>query len=374
VNSPLLYLVPNLFGPAGGIGRYCRLVCRALLGAGVPFAVVALSDSQATTPDAAVIPTRGECWPCHGSRGAFVLRALREAAKRRPGVVLVGHPNFAPLGWFVARLTGACMVTFVYGIDAWEPLPPIRRWALQHSSRVIAISRFTARRAQEANKIPGERVRILHNCLDPEFERQPEPSVQACNLSLLTVGRMSRAERYKGHDYVIRAMPFLLHQFPGLIYNVVGDGDGRSELEQLAQQLGVRQDVRFHGFVSESELLRYYAQASVFVMPSRAEGFGFVFLEAMSQGIPVIGGVMDATPEVVADGETGYLVDPTSVTAIESAISRLLCDDRERLLMGQAGRRRALQEFGFPLFQERLLSLLSESIANQQRSVTEALT
>jgi phosphatidylinositol alpha-1,6-mannosyltransferase len=360
VKRPLLYLVPDLLGPAGGIGRYCRLVCRALLEAAFPLAVIALRDPQTTVPSMNPVAAGGEYWPCHGSHRALALRASKEAMQRSPGTVLVGHPNFAPLGWFLAHLTGARMVTFVYGIDVWEPLPPLRRWALQRSDRIVAISRFTARKAEEANQVSDEKVCILHNCLDPGFEHQLGQDARSSALSLLTVGRMSRAEQYKGHDYVIQAMPLLLQRFPGLVYNVVGDGDGRPELERLAEQLGVRQAVRFHGFVPESELLRHYAQASVFVMPSRAEGFGFVFLEAMSQGIPVVGGMMDATPEVVVDGETGYLVAPTSVAAIASAISRLLCDDAARWQMGQAGRRRALREFSYPSFQGKLVSLLSE--------------
>src|SRR5690606_2090267 len=146
----------------------------------------------------------------------------------------------------------------------------------------------------------------LHNCLDPQFQPQKIKAGKSASLSLLTVARMSLNEQYKGYDVVIRALPQLLAQFPGLIYNVVGDADGRPMLEALAAEQGVAHAVRFHGVVSEEELVRHYHEASVFVMPSRFEGFGFVFLEAMTYGKPVVCGNEDASVEVVRDKTTGF--------------------------------------------------------------------
>src|SRR5262249_57554726 len=131
---------------------------------------------------------------------------------------------------------------------------------------------------------------------------------------------------YKGVDYVIRALPLLLGRFPNLVYHVIGDGDDRPRLERLAVEHGVQAAVRFAGILPDADLLRHYAGATIYVMPSRGEGFGFVFLEAMAQGTPAIGGNVDATPEVIVDGVTGYLIDPTSPDAIAAAVARLLDD------------------------------------------------
>ena len=177
---------------------------------------------------------------------------------------------------------------------------------------------------------------------------------------MLTVARMTLAEQYKGHDVVIRAMPALLSRFPQLVYDIVGEGDGRPALEALAAQIGVSHAVRFHGTVSEEELCRLYAEASLYVMPSRGEGFGFAFIEAMSQGTPAIGGNLDAAPEVIVDGETGYVIDPTSVEAVVTAASRLLGDEALRERMGQAARRDVQHRFSFVRFRQNLVSHLSE--------------
>jgi glycosyltransferase involved in cell wall biosynthesis len=297
---------------------------------------------------------------CGGSRQRFALLTLFAIIKRRPDVVLVGHANFSPLGWLAALLSRARSLGFIYGIEVWKPLKPLRRWALLKLDRVVSISRFTARRAVSANGLSARKVRILPNCLDPHlaYADQTGEASPAKPPSMLTVARMSLAERYKGHDYVIRALPALLERHPALVYDIIGDGDARPSLEALAGQVGVSEAVRFHGVVSDEELRRRYAEASLFIMPSQGEGFGFVFLEAMAQGTPVIGGNVDATPEVVVDGLTGYLLDPTSVGAIVEAADRLLGDPALQSKMGPAARRHVEEKFGYPRFRQRLISYL----------------
>lgn len=358
----MLYLVPDLEYRSGGIARYGRMVCQALVDSSHDLAVIALLDGAQGGMNAERRLPSPAYWPCRGSRKDLVCKALELTWRRRPATILVGHPNFAPLGWLLARLTGARLVSFIYGIDAIWPLSALHRWTLQRSDRILSISRFTAQQAAKVNGIPLERVRVLHNCLDPAFEVPFLLEEAPASLSMLTVGRMSLTEQYKGQDYVIRAMPALLERFPQLKYHVVGDGDWRPALEALAAQVGVRSSVYFHGYVSEEELRCRYAQASLFVMPSRAEGFGFVFLEAMAHGLPVIGGNVDATPEVVMDGQTGYLVDPASVDSIVAAATRLLGDGALRQRMGQAAVQQVREKFRFDRFQQTLLSHLSEVV------------
>lgn len=362
MKGSVLYLVPDLGCQNSGIARYGRMVCQALVDCGHQLAVVALVDRGDERCGIGLAFTDLAYWPCQGARGAFVRRALELTGRRRPATILVGHPNFAPLGWLLARLSGARLITFIYGIDAIWPLSALHRWTLQRSDRILSISRFTAQQAAEANGIPLDRVRILHNCLDPRFEAPLQLEKPRSNLSMLTVGRMSLSEQYKGQDCVIRAMPALLARFPQLVYHIVGDGDWRPALEGLSRRLQVEQAVRFHGFVTEEELRRRYARASLFIMPSRAEGFGFVYLEAMAHGLPVIGGNVDATPEVLVDGETGVLVDPVSVDSIVATATRLLGDGALRQRMGQAAVRHVQENFRFDQFRQTLLSYLSEVV------------
>lgn len=131
-------------------------------------------------------------------------------------------------------------------------------------------------------------------------------------------------------------------------------------MEALAAQEGVSNSVRFHGVVSDADICRFYANADVFIMPSRREGFGFVFIEAMIQGLPAIGGNIDATPEVIVDGETGFTVNPVSREEIIKAASMLLSDKDLREHMGQAAKHHVEEKFGFPRFKQTLFSYLAE--------------
>jgi len=359
ISQRVLFLVPDLFGPPGGIARYCRMVCHSLIRSGLEVRVIALHDQPTGATQAAAMFPGLYYRACAGQRPTFVRQAV-QSGLGGAGVVLIGHPNFAPLGLALARLMRVPASVFMYGIEVWEPLPTQRQWALRHMDQWIAISRFTAQRAAMANALPLDRIRILHNCLDPQLKTRAALLTTPQPPSLLTVSRLVRANPYKGHDYVLRALPLLLQRFPDLIYHVVGDGDRRPMLEALAADLGIAMAVRFHGNVPDNALPLRYADASVFIMPSQSEGFGFVFIEAMAQGTPAIGGNRDATPEVIVDGETGYTIDPTSVEAIVDRTTHLLCNPELRQRMGQAAACHVREMFGFGRFQYTLLSYLAD--------------
>jgi len=355
----ILYLVPDLFGPPGGIARHGRLVCRALSEAGASFSIVALHDAKADGRRGATPFPPGTYQACEGRRWAFVWKALA-AIPKRPALVLIEHPHFAPLGWVAARLSRCPLVVFAHGIEIWKPLPPVRAWAFRHADRVICVSSVTANRAAQANRLAPGKTRVLHNCLDPDF-RPPASPHRACpSLSLLTVSRISGLEGYKGHREVIQALPALLARFPDLVYDVVGDGTGRPELEALAAEQGVAHAVRFHGIVSDEVLPDYYARTSLYVMPSQSEGFGFVFLEAMIHAKPVIAGNQDSSVEVVRDGETGFLVNPTDVCELTDRITRLLQDAGLRHQMGLRGAQVVQSAFSFQGFRQGLMVHLTE--------------
>lgn len=364
MNKPLtiLYLVPDLFGSPGGIARYCRTICQSLADSNCHFTVIALHDEPETQAERESTFPGNDYIACGGKRSLFVRQALR-SLRIKPDLVLVGHAHFAHLGWVLKRLSGARLVCSIYGIDAWEPLPSIRRKALVASDCVISISRFTAARAEEVNGLPLQKVRVLHPSLDPHLLPRSTFSQTTESLSLLTVGRISLVEQYKGHDVIIRAMPILLKKFPSLVYDVVGDGDGRPLLEALAAQLNVTHAVNFRGFVSEQQLIEYYKNASVFVMPSRFEGFGLVFLEAMAYGKPIVAGDEDASVEVVRNEETGFTVTPKNTEEVANAIETLLSDDQLRQSMGKRGREVVEVELGYNRFKQSLLEHLQEARA-----------
>ena len=144
---------------------------------------------------------------------------------------------------------------------------------------------------------------------------------------LLTVGRFSSAERYKGHDRVIGALPAIAEKMPEVMYVIVGDGDDRLRLESLARERGVRDRVIFVGSVDENSsgdkshaLVDWYRTADVFAMPSTGEGFGIVFLEAQACGLPVVAGNEDGSREALSSGNLGTLINPYDQKQIVNAV------------------------------------------------------
>ena len=171
----------------------------------------------------------------------------------------------------------------------------------------------------------------------------------------LIVGRMAAAERYKGHDLLIDLWPRVAAAVPGATLVIAGDGDDRARLETRAAACGG--PVRFVGRVSDTALADLYRECAFFAMPSRDEGFGLVFLEAMRAGKACVGG-MGAAAEVIADGVTGLVVEPDRPADVLAALLRLFREPDTRARMGRAGALRVAREFTEAQFRRRFRALL----------------
>ena len=154
---------------------------------------------------------------------------------------------------------------------------------------------------------------------------------------LLTVGRMDAREGYKGHDRVIAALPQLLAAGHDIVYVVVGEGDDRARLQNLADERGVAERVRFVGVLGQDVLVDAYRMADLFVMPSSGEGFGIAFLEAMACGTPALGLAAGGAVDALADGEFGTMASEAEFAPV---LARLLADPQARSAC--AGRRGAV--------------------------------
>lgn len=295
----------------------------------------------------------------------FVLSVLEMALRTR--LVYIAHPNLAPLGLIVRLLRPSTRYwVAAYGIDVWKPLPQFRRLGLRLAYGLTALSQFTGEKMAVAQKLNPGKVTVLPPALDPGFLTNdgpvtcPKPSLPSGKL-LLTVTRLAASEHYKGMETVIQALPTLLGVVPDTYYVIVGDGDDRLRLENLAKEMGVAGHVLFPGIKVGDELASYYDACDIFVMPSREEGFGVVFLEAMAFGKPVVAGNHGGTPEVVMDGVTGFLVEYGDLDALAGRLIRLLQDEELRRRMGEAGRQRVEGNYTFDHFRQKLVQLLTRA-------------
>jgi phosphatidylinositol alpha-1,6-mannosyltransferase len=250
---------------------------------------------------------------------------------------------------------------FLHGIEAWCPLSSAGRALLAGAALRVANSAYTARRVLEAQPEIGE-VSVCPLAVPPAWTGS-RPSVDDMTgvigpRTAVIVARISAAERYKGHDALLEAWPAVIARLPDAQLVVVGGGDDLGRLQRKAGELNVSDRVRFTGFVSEDALAALYARAAVLAMPSRGEGFGLAYLEAMAHGLPCIGSVHDAAGEVIEDGVTGFLVDQADRPALADRLVRLLSDEGRRRAMGAAGRRRVQERFTPERFATRLGDLI----------------
>ena len=351
--APIVVLTPNLSG-FDGISRLSRLVASTF----EDVMVLALHEAAAVTT-----------WHHARVRGAdsrtsrYVASAVRCASAAGAGTTVVAvHLHLAPAALaFTAR--GASLTTILCGVEAWKPLTWIQRAALDRADRVIAISAHTRGRFIDAN--PQFASRAIEVCHPGIATRAATPRAAAIDVdrppAALIVGRMAKDECYKGHDALLEIWRDVVTAVPEATLRIVGDGDDRPRLESKAAALGLRGTVSFLGGIGEEDLEGEYERARAFVMPSRDEGFGFVFVEAMRAGRACIGSP-GAAAEIIDDGGSGLLVDPDDRDSLARAVIRLLGDRAEADLMGALGRARYLQRFTAERFRERFTALVDANV------------
>jgi len=304
---------------------------------------------------------------CDRAKARFAMSALK-AARRRAKLVLAGHPNLAPVVRLM-KFAAPRMKSIVcaHGVEVWEPLPGLRRRALQKANLVMAPSQYTADHVRGDQGVVPQKIRVLPWALDPQFEvlvagasKAERPERFPEGRVILTVGRWLASERYKGMDTLITALPRLLTRWPDLQLVAVGEGDDRDWLQDLAEENGVNMHVHFLSGLSYVQLAACYAACEMFALPSRGEGFGLVYLEAMACGKPVIGGAHGGAPEVISDGVTGYLVQHGDAVQLATSIETLLANPEMAKEMGRRGKERVENEFRFNAFAKSLKKILRE--------------
>jgi phosphatidylinositol alpha-1,6-mannosyltransferase len=177
---------------------------------------------------------------------------------------------------------------------------------------------------------------------------------------------VSRLVPRKGQDVLIRALPLVQQRIPDAALLIVGGGPSLERLRSLAASVGVARDVVLTGSVPWEELPAHYDAGDVFAMPCRSrrgglevEGLGIVFLEASATGLPVVAGRSGGSPDAVLDGETGWVVDGTSVAEVAARVGDLLADRGRARAMGAAGRAWVEREWRWDVLAARLRGLLA---------------
>ncbi len=304
-----------------------------------------------------------------GNRFNYVWTVLKQLKRNsRFDLVICGHIHLAPLVYPMQVFLKTPSLLVLHGIEAWQST---KRWLVNRFARlvnyVVCVSALTQNRFLNWAKPKAKELFILPNCVELSKygpgPKKPE-LLQRYGLAgkkvLMTMGRLVSSERYKGFDEVLELLPELKKEIPEMAYLIVGDGNDRGRLEKKAADLGVMDLIVFTRFIPEEEKAEHYRLADVYVMPSRGEGFGIVYLEALACGIPVVGSNADGSREALRNGMLGILVDPQNQQEIKTAILEALAKPK-KVPSG-------LDYYSTPSFQNQCFSILRKIFTLDDRN------
>jgi len=335
----------------GGIGTFARLVCEHLAEQGLDPHLLVGWGGPSWQVEAGVVVIREP------------LRAAFEA--RQPGAVLHGRRTVAALKQelrpnlhhvhltdptpllHLATLEEAPAPTLLtlhnqmLGLfDGRDPGSLLARLMVE-AQLINGVSTSVVIEAARARPDLAHRMVTIPNGV-PLGEALPLPP----QPRLLAIGRLVAQ---KGFDRLLRALPAVVAAHPQVSLEVIGEGPDRPLLEGLAVELGLQERVQFHGFVDRARVPDFLSRAGIVVAPSRFEGLPYALLEAAAAGRPIVATRLGGIEQVVADGQTGILVEGEAVdrqpALLSGAITSLLADPERARSLGAAGRERVAQHF-----------------------------
>jgi glycosyltransferase involved in cell wall biosynthesis len=187
---------------------------------------------------------------------------------------------------------------------------------------------------------------------------------------ILNVGRLID---WKGTIHLIDAIPMVLQHAPDTRLLIIGSGPEKEHLVQRTHELSLEEKVKFLGKVNDDDLVAYYHAADIFVLPSvnksgKTEGLGVVLLEAMASGCPVIGSNVGGIPDIITDGENGFLVPEQDPSALADRIIQIISDADLREKFQKDGYARIQESFTWDKIAERFSMVYSQVLDNKLSS------
>ncbi len=366
MKNKMLVLLPDLFNCVGGIQTFNRCLVKALSELSIKhkFELVlnVLNDNKDYYHQNSYIDSAKIKVSCFKrNKATFILSSIFNGLACN--WIILGHINFLPITMALHKN----LSLIVYGVDVWEKLSWLKKVAILKISNIVSISNFTKNKMQFFNKTPDSKFKLLPCTLDPFYAQNIKlKSREELNLPngkiILTVSRLGIGDEYKNIHLIIESMPEILKAVPDSFLVIVGDGNDKKRLEDLALTLNLKDKIIFTGRVSDDLLPSYYNACDIFSLPSLKEGFGIVFLEAMYFNKPCVGANAGGIPEVIEHGKTGFLAIPNDTESLTKYLITLLKDNDLRNKMGKSGKERLEKEFSFDCFKNRLEKILINSL------------
>jgi phosphatidylinositol alpha-1,6-mannosyltransferase len=346
----LAFLSPCYSGPHyGGVQLTARLALEGLCG-GTDFVRFLCYGPDCAHAEGSGLPgADASIRVCSRTKAGAALEALKNRAW--PDQLLFWHADMLKLLPLIGA-RGRRNFLFLHGIECWRKMGGALARGLDEVDFFLSNSDFTWQRFIQANpRWAGKRHATVALGVGVPEQRTVAPSTTP---AAIMIGRMSKGEGYKGHEEVIRVWPRVSRSVPGAELWIVGGGDAADELVLVAAASEAADRIRFFGVVSEAEKDRLLGESRCLVLPSRGEGFGLVYLEAMRLGRPCLASVHDAGREVVAPPHAGLAANAEDPDELADAVGRLLAPGAEWDRWSQSARERYESAFTAAHFQMRL--------------------
>lgn len=323
----------------GGIARLCKEIVKQCIATNTDYLVV--TPVQGPKEDNVVRISGRRIYLEYK-----ILRYLRKI-KQKDDAILTG--TFHPDG-LLAWLSGIPCFFLAHGAELLPSISfirklfwnPYRKWALKNARMVFANSNYTAALVTKCS--PHSCVKAIPLAVDSEYFHPTKPKISNGYLNLCS---LSRLEKFKAHDFVIKTIAALPTKYRLQIHlDIGGKGPYKESLEFLVNRLGLEENIHFIGFISDEKLRDFYSEHDLFILCTRedrstnhVEGFGLVFTEAQACGTPCIGADSGGIPDAVIRGKGGWLIEPDN----QRQLSKLLIEIVENRNLLKTQRNLALE-------------------------------
>ena len=331
----------------GGIARVARMMIKSLAGVGAELTVTSLIDENdidvfgniARTTKHSRLKYLAETHRAAISNDYFIYDSIGPAR---------AHPRLPGLNRPYS--------VWIHGVEVWRALSRERMRVLENAETVFVNSQNTLDKFEALHKpLPNAKVCWLAT-------EDNDPPAQQADFAgtpdVVVLGRIENNGFLKGHADLVSCWPAVVSKIPDARLIIAGGGDGLEPLRKLASESSVSDKIELLGRIPESEIPGLWKRAHLFAMPSKVEGFGLVYVEAMRHGVPVISSIHDAGKEVNAHGETGFCVNLETEGELASSIVKILKSRKRNQEFGAAAFKRWKDSFSYDSFEKRFLNIV----------------
>lgn len=362
-----LFLTLNVFSATGGIEKVCKIVAKAIeeisISNNQTCVVYAMHDSINSFDSRYLHPSNYKAF--NKKKAIFSFQALKQGINT--DIIILSHINLLLLGWLIKLINPKKkLYLFAHGIEVWGILPSWKKSMINKCDSVLCVSSYTKKIMVGLHKISETKCKVLNNCIDPYLDNLPKSkigrewlakyNINEKDFILFTISRLSAHDRDKGIDKVLLALKELVKQYPNVKYLIIGKYQVTEKrwLDDLIQNYSLEKNVFFVGYVSDTELIQYMNLGNAYIMPSKKEGFGIIFIEALFFGKPVIAGNVDGSVDALANGEFGILVNPDNNEEIINAIQSVILNTNKYI----PNHDKVMEKFGYIQYKRSLQAIV----------------